>query len=429
MKTTAERIEKNKVVLEMEIPQNEVAKALDKAYHKLAQKVNIPGFRKGKAPRKILEMRLGKEVLLDEAFDIIAPNAYTKALDEQNIEPVGRPEIEVVTLKEDQPLIFKATVVTKPEVTLGQYKGLKIEKKVDEVNEEKINAELENLRNRNAKMVVAEGAAIESGDFAIIDFEGSIDGVPFEGGSGKSYPLQIGSGSFIPGFEEQLIGAKAGEERDVQVTFPEDYHAANLAGKTAVFKVTINDVKRRELPEIDDDFAKDVSEFATVEELKSDIKNKLEKAAEEKAEREFRNEAIKQSVENAQMEIPEIMVEDRIDNMINDLDINLQNRGMNLEQYLKYTNTDMDTLRKNYREAALINVKTDLVLEAIVKAENLEASPEDIKAEIAAMAEAYGAKVEDVEKIVRQQGHFNALVASVLRKKAAQLIIDSVEKV
>ena len=220
MKTTAERIEKNKIVLEMEIPQNEVAKALDKAYHRLAQKVNIPGFRKGKAPRKILEMRLGKEVLLDEAFDMIAPSAYSKALDEQKIEPVGRPEIEVVNLKEDQPLVFKATVITKPEVTLGQYKGLKIEKKVDEVNEEKINAELETLRNRHAKMIVAEGAAIENNDFAIIDFKGTVDGVPFEGGEGKSYPLQIGSGSFIPGFEEQLIGAKAGEERDVKVTFP-----------------------------------------------------------------------------------------------------------------------------------------------------------------------------------------------------------------
>lgn len=428
MKTTAERIEKNKIVLEMEIPQNEVAKALDKAYHRLAQKVNIPGFRKGKAPRKILEMRLGKEVLLDEAFDMIAPSAYSKALDEQKIEPVGRPEIEVVNLKEDQPLVFKATVITKPEVTLGQYKGLKIEKKVDEVNEEKVNAELETLRNRHAKMIVAEGAAIENNDFAIIDFKGTVDGVPFEGGEGKSYPLQIGSGSFIPGFEEQLIGAKAGEERDVKVTFPEDYHVADLAGKEAVFKVTVNDVKRREIPEIDDDFAKDVSEFATVEELKGDIKNKLEKAAEEKAEREFRNEAIKQAVENAQMEIPEIMVEERIDNMINDLDINLQNRGMNLEQYLKYTNSDMNALRQNYREAALINVKTDLVLEAVVKAENLEANPEDIKTELAAMAEAYDAKFEDVEKIVRQQGHFNALVASVLRKKAAQLIIDSIEK-
>lgn len=426
MKTTAERIEKNKVVLEMEIPQAEVAKALDKAYHKLAGKVNIPGFRKGKAPRKIIEMRLGKQALLDEAFDILAPAAYSKALDEQKVEPVTRPEIEVVNLKEDQDLVFKATVVTKPEVKLGDYKGLKIEKKVETVTDEKVAEELENMRNRQAKMVVAEDAAIQNDDFAIIDFEGFVDDVAFEGGAGKSYPLQIGSGSFIPGFEEQLIGAKAGEERDVKVTFPQEYHAADLAGKEALFKVKINDVKRKELPALDDDFAKDASEFATVEELKADIKNKLEKAAEEKSEREFRNEAVKQAVENAEIDVPDVMVESRIDNMINDLAINLENRGMKLEQYLTYAKMDMNGLRGSYREAALINVKTDLVLEEIVKTEKIEVSEEDIKAEVAGMAQAYGTPAEEVEKIVREQGHMGALVESVLRKKAAQLILDSV---
>lgn len=428
MKTTAERIEKNKVVLEMEVPQEEVAKALDKAYHKLAAKVNIPGFRKGKAPRKVIEMRLGKEALLDEAFDIIAPSVYSKALDEQKLEPVARPQIEVVTLAEDQPLVFKATVITKPEVKLGQYKGLKIEKKVDPVTEEKVAEELENLRNRHAKMVVAEDAAIENGDFAIIDFEGFVEGKAFEGGIGKSYPLQIGSGTFIPGFEEQLIGAKAGEEREVKVTFPESYHVADLAGKDAVFKVKVNDVKRKELPNLDDDFAKDVSEFETVEELKNDIKNKLEKAAEDKAERDLRNEAIKQVVENAEIDVPDVMVEGRIDNMINDLAINLENRGMKLDQYLAYANMNIDGLRENYREAALMNVKTDLVLEEIVKAEKIEATPEDLKAEVDGMAQAYGASAEEIEKIIRKQEYMGALVQSVLRKKAAQLIIDSVEK-
>lgn len=428
MKTTAERIEKNKVVLEIEVPQSEVAKALDKAYHKLAGKVNIPGFRKGKAPRKVIETRLGKQTLLDEAFEILASVSYAKALQEQEIEPVARPQIEVVTLAEDQPLVFKATVITKPEVKLGQYNGLKIEKKVDEVTDEKVKEELENLRNRHAKMIVAENAEIENGDFAIIDFEGFVDGVAFEGGAGKSYPLQIGSGSFIPGFEEQLIGAKAGEERDVNVTFPQEYHAADLAGKAAVFKVKINDVKRKELPALDDDFAKDASEFGTIEELKADIKNKLEKAAVEKSEREFRNEAIKQAVENSEVDIPEVMVESRIDNMINDLAINLENRGMKLEQYLEYAKMDINALRNSYHEAALVNVKTDLVLEEIVKTEKIEAGEDDIKAEVAGMAQAYGAPAEEVEKIVRQQGHMSALVESVLRKKAAQLIIDSVEK-
>lgn len=428
MKTTAERIEKNKVVLQIEVPQEEVAKALDKAYHKLANKVNIPGFRKGKAPRKVLEMRIGKEALMDEAFEFMAPAAYSKALEEQKIEPVSRPEIEVVALEEGQPMVFKATVITKPEVKMGQYKGLKIEKKADEVTEEKVNEELESLRNRHAKMVVAEGAAVQDGDFAIIDFEGFVDGVAFEGGAGKSYPLQIGSGSFIPGFEEQIIGVKAGEECDVKVTFPQEYHAADLAGKEAVFKVKVQDVKRKELPALDDDFAKDVSEFGTVEELKADLKNKLEKAAEEKADREFRNEAIKQVVESAEIDVPTVMIESRIDNMINDMAINLENRGMKLDQYLAYTKTDMNSLRETYREAALINVKTDLVLEEIVKAEELKVTPEDIQTEISSMAASYGAPVEEIEKIVREQGHMGALLESVLRKKAAQLIIDNIEK-
>ncbi|MDD4601851.1 Trigger factor [bioreactor metagenome] len=428
MKTTADRIEKNTVVLEIEVPQEKVAKALDNAYHKLANKVNIPGFRKGKAPRKVIESRIGKEALLDEAFEILAGVAYPEAIKEQQIEPVARPKIEVVTLAEDQPLVFKATVITKPEVKLGEYKGLKIEKKVDEVTDEKIVEDLENLRNRHAKMIVAEGAAIENGDFAIIDFEGFVNDVAFEGGAGKSYPLQIGSGSFIPGFEEQLIGAKSGEARDVKVTFPQDYQAADLAGKEAVFKVTINDVKRKELPALDDDFAKDASEFETIEELKVDIKNKLEKATEEKAEREFRNEAIKQAVEGSEIDVPAVMVESRIDNMINDLAINLENRGMKLEQYLAYAKMDADALRESYREAALVNVKTDLVLEEIVKAEKIEVSDEDMNAEVASMAQAYGAPVEEIEKIVRQQGHISALIESVLRKKAAQFIIDSVEK-
>jgi len=239
MKVNAEKIDKHKVVLEMEIPQPEVSKALDKAYHKLANQVNIPGFRKGKVPRSILEKRIGKEALLDEAFEIVAPRFYAQALQEQGIEPVGRPQIDVVTLQEDQPLVFKATVIAKPEVVLGEYKGLKVEQPAAEVSEEQISNHLESLRSRHARMVVAEGAELQNGDFAIIDFEGFVDGTPFNGGAGKAYPLEIGSGSFIPGFEEQLIGAKAGEERDVNVSFPEDYHVAELAGKPALFKVTV----------------------------------------------------------------------------------------------------------------------------------------------------------------------------------------------
>jgi trigger factor len=428
MKVTAERIDNHKVVLEMEVPQVEVAKALEKAYARMANKVNIPGFRKGKTPRNILEMRIGKQALLDEAFDILAPTAYNKALADEKIQPVGRPEIEVVTLAEDQPLVFKATVVKKPEIELGEYKGLKVAKDPVVVTDEQIQTQIDGLLDHNAKMVVVEGAALENGDFAVIDFEGFIDGIPFSGGEGKGYPLQLGSGSFIPGFEEQLLGAKAGEEREVNVSFPEDYHVKELAGKASVFKVKVHDVKRKELPALDDDFAKDVSEFDTVEELKADIKNKLEQTAQEKAERDFRTAVVKQAVENATVDIPDLMVEERIDHMIEELDISLQNRGMKLENYLQYANMDINTLRENYREAALLNVKTDLMLEAVAKAENLEVKPEDMEVEVLAMAQAYGASPEQVSKIIREQGRIGDLAASVLRKKAAQLIIDQVEK-
>ncbi|HWR08648.1 trigger factor [Sporomusa sp.] len=426
MKVTAERIDNHKTVLNLEIPQTEVAKAVEKAYRKLANQVNIPGFRKGKAPRKVVEMRIGKEALLDEAFEILAPQAYAKALEEQAIDPVGRPEIEVVTLGEDQPLVFKATVIKKPEVTLGQYKNLVIEKTITEVTDADVDAELEKNRSRNAKMVVVENAELKQGDLAIIDFKGFVDGVPFDGGEGKSYPLEIGSGSFIPGFEEQLVGAKSGDEREVSVSFPEDYFVAELAGKAAKFTVNIHDIKRKEMPELDDEFAKESGEFDTLAELKSDIKNKLEQAAVDKAEREFRTAAIKAVVDNAEMDIPEIMVENQTDNMIQDLDVNLQQRGMQLEKYLEYTKMDIAALRENYRASALYNVKTDLVLEAIVKAEGFTAAPEELQREIESMAQNYQTTVEEIAKVIRETNRFQALSDSVMRKKAAQLIIDSV---
>lgn len=428
MKVTAERIDNHKITLEMEVPQTEVAKALDKAYHKLANGLNIPGFRKGKAPRKVVEMRVGKQALLDEAFEILAPQVYNEALDEQKVEPVTKPEIEVVTLNETDPLVFKATFIQKPEITLGEYKGLKVECTVFEVSDEAVTKELEELRNRQAKMVVVEDAALETGDFAIIDFTGFIDGEPFKGGDAQGYPLEVGSGSFIPGFEDQLLGAKTGEEREVNVTFPEDYFVKELAGKQAQFKVKIQDIKRKELPEIDNEFVKDVSEFETVEELKADLRNKLEKAATDKADRDFRTAAVKQAVDNAQVDVPDVMVEERIDNMLNDLDINLQSRGANLEQYLTYTKTDMAKLRENYRESALYNVKTDLVMEQIAKTDDLQVSKEEMEAEIAEMAQSYNAPVDEVRKIVLQQNRIGALAAAILRKKAAQIIIDGAVK-
>ena len=428
MKVTAERIDNHKMVLNLEVPQTEVAKALEKAYRKLANQVNIPGFRKGKAPRKVIEARIGKEALLDEAFEILAPEAFGKALKEEGIDPVGRPEIEVVTLAEDQPLVFKATVTKMPEVTLGQYKDLAIENTTAEITDADVDSELEKNRSRNSKMIVVEDAELTKGDLAIIDFKGFVDGVAFEGGEGKSYPLEIGSGSFIPGFEDQLIGAKSGGEKEVTVSFPEDYFVAELAGKAAIFNVKINDVKRKEVPELDDDFAKETSDFDTLAELKNDIKNKLEQAAIAKAEREFRTAAIKTAVDNAQVDVPDIMIENQIGNMIQDFDINLQQRGMKLDKYLEYTKMDMAALRANYHDSALYNVKTDLVLEAIVKAENFTATPEEMQQEIESMAENYQTTAEEITKVIRETNRFQALQDSVLRKKAVELIIDSVAK-
>lgn len=428
MKVTAERIEEHKVVLEMEVAQAEVSKAMERAYTKLANKINVPGFRKGKVPRKILEQRVGKQALLDEAFDILAPKAFNEALTEQNIEPVDRPQVEVVTLAEDKDLVFKATVTAKPEVQLGEYKGLKVEKTVEEISEEKVNEQVQNMLNNHSKMVVAEGAAVEKGDLAVIDFKGFVDGEAFTGGEGKGYPLEIGSGSFIPGFEEQLIGAKAGEKRDVNVKFPDEYHAEELAGKDARFEVTVQDVKRKEMPELNDEFLKGISAFATVDELKADIKNKLEEAAAQKAENDMRAAAIKLASDNTSVDIPEVMIKNRISHMIQELDISLQNRGMKLEQYLQYANMDIAKLREKYRETAEINVKTDLMLEQIAKAEELKVEAADMQAEVALMAQTYGATPKQVQKIIQEQGRIGDLAATILRKKAAQLIVESIAK-
>ena len=425
MKVTAEKIDAHKTVLEMEVPEAEVVKAFDRAYQKLASKVNIPGFRKGKVPRKVLEMRLGKEALMDEALEILIPSAYGKALQEQDIDPVDRPEIEVVTFEENKPLVFKATVVGKPEVTLGEYKAVTVKKPVVDITADDVAQELDTLRNRNAKMVVAEGAELQNGDFAMIDFEGFVDGQPFKGGDAKGYPLEVGSGSFIPGFEDQLVGAKAGEDREVKVTFPADYFVPELAGKEALFKVKVNDIKRKELPELDDEFVKEVSEFNSLEELKSDIENKLKETATAKAERDFRSGAVKVAVDNAAVDIPDVMIEHEIDNMLRELDVNLQNRGLSLSKYLEMAKTDVSALRGNYRESAQNSVKADLVLEAVAKAESIEVKPEDLEAEVAAMAAGYQAPVEEVRKIILEEGRVGALASQVLRKKAAKLIIDS----
>ncbi len=429
MKVTAEKIDNQQVVLEIEVPAAELEKPSEKAFKKIAGKVNIPGFRKGKAPRKIVEQHVGKQAILDEAFEIIAPQAYAEALEDQKIDPVTRPAIDVVTMEEGKDLVFKATVTEKPELKLGEYKGLKIEQKVGTVSDDDVQQQLTRMLDRQADMVEAEeGAAVQASSFITLDFKGFVDGEAFPGGEGKDYPLQIGSHSFIPGFEEQLIGAKIGEEKDVNVTFPKEYHAAELAGKEAVFKCTVRSIKEKVVPAMDDEFAKKASTFQTLDELKADVRSKLEKSAAERAESDNREAALQQASDNATVEIPDVMVDNRVTTMIQELSMRLEQQGMKMEQYLQYAGTDIAKIRETYREAAAKNVKMDLVLEQVAKAEEIKVEAADLDAEVEAMAKTYGATPEQVKKIIAQQGRLGDLAATVLRRKTAQFIVDNVAK-
>ena len=426
MKVTAENIDNQQVVLEIEVSADEWGKAIQQAVRKVANQVNIPGFRKGKAPRRILEQHVGQKALLDEAYEIAAPKAFDAALKEQKIELAAYPKFETVTAEDGKPLVFKATVTPKPEVQLGEYKGLKIAKKTAEVTEEEVDKHIEQMRDRQAQMVEAPAdAVVADGDFTTLDFKGFVDGDAFDGGEGKDYPLQIGSKSFIPGFEDQLIGAKIGEEREVKVAFPEDYHEKKLAGKPAVFKCTVRTIKHKELPALDDAFAAKVSVFKTLAELKQDVRAKMEKTAATKAENDRRAEAIQQAADNITVTVPPVMVDDRVTQMIQELSMRLEQQGLKFEQYLQYSGTDIAKIREDYRENAEKNVRTDLMLEAVAKAEGIKVEAADLDSEIAMMAQAYGATVEQVRKIIQEQGRIGDLAVTVLRRKTAQLIVDS----
>lgn len=427
MKVTVENGENQQVTLTIEVEAAEVNKAVEKACKSLANRVNIPGFRKGKAPRMIVERHVGKDAVLQEAFDLVAPKALNEAFDEQKIEPVTRPNVDIVTLEEGKDLVFKATVTPRPEVKLGEYKGLKVEKAAVNITDEDVDKQLKTFQDRQGKLVDApEGAEVKDGDFTTLDFKGFVDGKAFDGGEGKDYPLQIGSKSFIPGFEDQLIGAKIGEERDVNVKFPEEYHAKELAGKDATFKCTIRSIKTKELPAIDDELAKKVSKFQTLDELKADIRKNLEENAERTAENDQKSDAIEMATNNITVDIPAVMIDNRVTAMIQEMAMRLEQQGMKLEQYLQYAGTDIAKLREQYRETAEKNVKTDLMLEEVAKAENIKVEGKDLDAEVAAMAAAYGATPQQVQKIIKEQGRIGDLAASVLRKKTAQFIIDNI---
>ena len=427
MKVTVENGENQQVTLTVEVEAAEVSKAVEKAVKRLSNRVNIPGFRKGKAPRKIIERNVGMDAIMQEAFDIVGPKAFADALEEQKIEPVSRPQIDIETLEDGKDLVFKATVTPRPEVKLGEYKGLKVEKNVEAVTDEDVEKQLKTFQDRQGKMVDApEGSAVKDGDFTTLDFEGFVDGEAFEGGKGQDYPLQIGSGSFIPGFEDQLIGAKIGEEKEVNVTFPEDYHAKELAGKAATFKCTIRSIKQKELPAMDDELAKKVSKFETLEELKADVRKNLEENAARKAENDQKSAAIEMATNNITVDIPAVMIDNRVEGMIREMAMRLEQQGMSFDAYLQYAGTDINKIREDYRETAEKNVRTDLMLEEVAKAEDIKVEAKDLDAEVAGMAAAYGATPQQVQKIIKEQGRIGDLAATVLRKKTAQFIIDNI---
>ena len=426
MNVTTEKIENHKVVLTIEVPAEELDKGIKAACKSLANRVNIPGFRKGKAPRRILEMNIGKEAILDEAFDRVAQKAFDEALKQENLDPVDRPQVDIVTLEEGKDVVFKATITPVPEVTLGEYKGLKVAKDAVEVKDEQVEEQVKNILNHHAKMVDAEeGATVANDDFITLDFKGEVDGVAFAGGEGKDYPLQIGSHSFIDTFEDQLVGLKVGEEKDVNVTFPEEYHAKDLAGKAAVFHCKINSIKHKEMPELTDEFVKASTSYESIEDMKAKLCENIEKNAQREADTKRRNEILKQATDNITVDIPEVMVENRVSNMIQELSVNLENQGMNLDAYLKYANMDMAKLREQYKESAAIAVKTDLMLDAVAKAEDIKVENADINAEIALLAATYGTTPQEVSKIIKKNHSIGNLVATVLHKKAANFIIDS----
>ena len=425
MEAKMEKIEKNLVKFEITVEADKFQEAIKKAYNKNVKNFNVPGFRKGKVPMAIVKKYYGTGVLMEDAINFAIEASYPKALEENNIIPVDYPQIDVVTVEEGKDFVYTAEVTVYPEVELGEYKGLKIEKPSYEVTEEDLAAKLKEMQEKNARVETKEDGEVATGDTAVIDFKGYVDDVAFEGGEGKDYSLEIGSGTFIDNFEEQLVGAKVGDKVEVNVTFPENYGREELNNKKAKFEVLVKEIKVKELPEIDDEFAKEASEFDTLEELKADITKKMEEVNTNRAEKEHEEAIIKAVVENAKVEVPAVMVEKEIDSMVKNLEQRLQYQGLNLEQYFQFTGTDEAKMRDYMKENAEVKVKTDLVLEAIEKAENIDASEEELKEKAEEVAKMYSAG--DNEKMVELllNSQKAALIADVKTSKTIKLLVDN----
>lgn len=414
--------ENNKVSLKVTVSNDEFKKAIKQAYLKNRGRFNIPGFRKGKAPQKVIETQYGKGIFFEDAMNIAFPDAYEAAIEAHELEPVERPDVDIEALEPDADVVFKVEVTVKPEVVLGDYKAMEVEKVPSEVPDADVEAELEKSREQNARLVSSEEAA-QKGDTVLIDFEGFVDGVAFEGGKGENHPLELGSGQFIPGFEEQLEGALKGDEKEVSVTFPEAYHAEDLAGAEAVFKVSVKDIKRKELPALDDEFAKDISEFDTLDELQADTRSKLEEAAARKAESQIRQAVLDAAVALTEIELPEVMIENEIDSMLKDFEYQLRYQGLDLEKYYEITQTEEKDLREQMKEDAEKKVRTALTVEAIAKAEAVEADEADVKAEMERIAEQYKMDLDKVEETYSGD-NLDYLKESIVSRKTVDLLVE-----
>lgn len=428
MSLQVEKLEKNMAKLTVEVGADELEKAIEKAYQKQKKQISIPGFRKGKVPRQMIEKMYGKGVFYEDAANELIPDAYDKALAECEEDIVSSPKIEVTQIEAGKPFIFTATVALKPEVKLGKYKGLKIDKIDTEVTEEEIDAEINRERENNARNITVEDRPVQDGDMTTLDFEGFVDGVPFDGGKGENYPLTIGSGAFIPGFEEQLVGAEIGKEVEVNVTFPEDYQAAELKGKAAVFKCTVKEIREKELPELDDEFASEVSEFDTLAEYREDVRKNLTEKKEKDAKNAREEAAVKAAVEVAEMEIPDAMLETQQKQMVDEFAQRITMQGLSMEQYFQFTGNSYQKMVEQVKPQALERIKSRLVLEAVAAAEKIEATEEDYEKELETMAEVYQMEVSKVKELMGEREKKNIMQDLAVRKAAEFVAEHAKEK-
>ena len=428
MSLQVEKLEKNMAKLTIEVSAEEFEKAIQAAYLKQRKNISVPGFRKGKVPRQMIEKMYGVGIFYEDAANSLIPDAYAKAYDESELEIVSQPSINVVQIEKGKPFIFTAEVATKPEVTLGEYKGLKVDKVSNRVTAKEVDAKLEEEQKKNARTVAVLDRAVQDGDEVVLDFEGFVDGVAFEGGKGENYPLTIGSGAFIPGFEEQLIGVEAEKEVEVNVTFPEEYHSADLAGKAATFKCTVHEIKVKELPELDDDFAAEVSEFDTLDEYKADIKAKIKEQKIADGNRQKEDQAVEKAVANATMDIPEAMIETQVRQQFEDMSYRMQSQGLTMEQYFQFTGLTEEKMMEELRPTAIKKIETRLVLEAIVKAESIEISEEKFEAELVKMAETYQMEVAKLKELLGENEKKQMKQDMAVQEAVTFLVENAVEE-